>query len=94
MEAENFVSFQASKWKGNVITMKNRKGSTLVMTLIVFLILMIFASFILGFMVTENKQAIHHQNKTQAYYIARGGAETVEAALIRQLDSYGSNTTD
>lgn len=65
--------------------MKNRKGSTLVLTLIVFAVLMIFATFLLGFMVTENKQAMYHQNKTQAYYIARGGAEVVESAILNIL---------
>jgi hypothetical protein len=34
-------------------------------------------------MVTENKQAMYHQNKTQAYYIARSGAEVVEEAILQ-----------
>lgn len=55
--------------------LKNRIGSTLALTLMVFAVLMIFATFILSFMVTENKQAMYHQNKTQAYYIARSGAD-------------------
>lgn len=62
--------------------MKNRKGSILVMTLMVFVVLMIFGTFILGFMVTENKMSINHQNKTQAYYIARSGVVAVEAAIM------------
>lgn len=74
--------------------LKHRKGSTLALTLIIFAVLMIFASFILNFMVTENKQAIYYQNKTQAYYIARSGAEIVEAALEKQLLSYGSNISE
>lgn len=61
--------------------MENRKGSTLAMTLMVFSVLMIFGTFILSFMVTENKQSLHHQYKTQAYYLARGGAEAVEVAI-------------
>ena len=65
--------------------LKNRRGSTLALTLMVFAVLMIFATFILGFMVTENKQAMNHQNKTQAYYIARSGAEVVEAAIRKEL---------
>lgn len=60
----------------------NRKGSTLALTLIIFAVLMIFATFIMSFMVTENKQAMYYQNKTQAYYIAKSGAEVVGAALI------------
>ena len=83
--------------------LKNRKGSTLALTLMVFAVLMIFATFILGFMVTENKQAMHHQNKTQAYYIARSGAEAVEAAILEvyndednsdEIDFFGKIVVD
>lgn len=67
--------------------MRNRKGSTLVITVIVFAILTIFATFIMNFMVSENKQAIHHQNKTEAYYVARGGAVAVETAIVQMSES-------
>ena len=60
---------------------KNRKGSTLALTIMIFAVLMIFATFTLGFMVTENKQAMYHQNKTQAYYIARSGVEATQKAI-------------
>lgn len=70
---------------------KNRKGSTLALTLIIFAVLMIFATFILNFMVTENKQAMYYQNKTQAYYLARSGAEAVEEAIKTQLYNYSSD---
>ncbi|MST99872.1 PilX N-terminal domain-containing pilus assembly protein [Tissierella pigra] len=62
--------------------MRNRKGSTIVMTLIVFTVLMIFGISILNLMVNENKMSLYHQYKTQAYYIARAGAEAVEAAIL------------
>lgn len=62
--------------------MKNRKGSTLIMTLLVFVVLMIFGTFTLSFMVNENKMSLNHQYKTQAYYIARSGAVAVEAAIM------------
>ena len=39
---------------------QNRKGSTLALTIIIFAVLMIFATFTLGFMVTENKQAMYY----------------------------------
>lgn len=61
--------------------LKHRKGSTLALTLMIFAVLMIFGTFILSFMVTENKQAMYHQNKTQAYYIARSGAVAVREAV-------------
>ena len=63
--------------------MKNRKGSSLVLVLMVFSVLMVLSTFIVGFMVTENKQSLYHQHKTQAYYIARGGAVAVEAAILK-----------
>lgn len=65
--------------------LRNRKGSTLALTIIIFAVLMIFATFTMGFMVTENKQSIYYQNKTQAYYIARGAADIVEGAVRIQL---------
>ncbi|MFY9284973.1 MAG: hypothetical protein WAO64_00040, partial [Tissierellaceae bacterium] len=64
--------------------MKKRKGSTLVMALMVFSVLIIFSTFTVSSMVTENKQSIYHQHKTRAYYVARSGAEAVETA-IRKL---------
>lgn len=66
--------------------LKNREGSTLLLTLMIFAVLMIFATFTLGFMVTENKQSMYHQHKTQAYYVARSGAETVEAAILSMTE--------
>lgn len=60
---------------------KNRKGSTLVLVVIVFSIMMIYATFMLSFIVTENKQAIWHENYTKAYYLARSGALGVETAI-------------
>lgn len=46
----------------------------------------------MGFMVTENKQSIYYQNKTQAYYYAKSGVEIVETALIEKLYSFDDNT--
>lgn len=69
-----------------MVKFKNRTGSTLVLTLIIFAVLMILGTFLLGFMVTENKQAMYHQNKTQAYYIARSGAVAVEAAIMQMSE--------
>ncbi len=71
--------------------MINRKGSTLALTIIIFAVLMIFVTFTLGFMVTENKQAMYHQNKVKAYYSARSGAEIAEAAIIDYLSQNYTN---
>lgn len=62
--------------------LRNRTGSTLALTLMVFSVLMLLSTFVLNFMLTENKQSIDHQNRTKAYYIARGGAVAVEAAIL------------
>lgn len=66
--------------------MKFRKGSTLALTLIIFAVLLIFATFLVGFTVTENKQAIYYQNKTQSYYIAKSGVEVIEKVLKDELN--------
>lgn len=70
---------------------RREKGSTLVMIIIMFVVLSIFSTFTLSFMVTENKQSINHEVKAQAYFVALSGAEIVENALIQQLESYKDN---
>lgn len=69
----------------------NMEGSALVFTVIVFAALMILSTFTLSFMVTENTHALHHQNKTQAYYYARSGVEIVEEGLIEKLNSFSND---
>ncbi|OLS02741.1 DUF7305 domain-containing protein [Tissierella creatinophila] len=66
--------------------MKNRKGSTLILTLMVFVFLSILATATVSFMVSENNQSIAHKDKIEAYYIARSGAEAVEAAILSITD--------
>lgn len=73
---------------------KREKGSALVMIIIMFVVLTIFSTFTLSFMVTENKQSINHEVKAKAYFVALSGAEIVENALIQQLKTYESNKTD
>lgn len=63
--------------------MKERRGSALAYVLIVFAILMIFGTVTLRLAVTESKQSMRQQNRTQAYYIARSGVETVEKAILK-----------
>jgi hypothetical protein len=72
----------------------NKNGSTLVLTLMVFSVLTIFAVFILSFMVTEKKQAIAHLNKTQAYYLARSAAVSVEASILEMSEIEQNNLVD
>jgi hypothetical protein len=79
---------------GGVVVKKylfNNKGSVLALTIMVFAVLMIFGTFTLSFMKTENTQSLQHTYKAQAYYYARSGVETVEKALIDRLTSFGNN---
>lgn len=71
--------------------MKKRQGSTLVMVLMIFLVLSILATATLSFMVSENKQSIYQKDKIAAYYIARSGAEAVEAAILDMDDEKREN---
>lgn len=71
--------------------LKREKGSALVMIIIMFVVLTIFSTFTLSFMVTENKQSINHEVKAKAYFVALSGAEIVENALIQQLETYKDN---
>lgn len=74
--------------------MENRKGSTLIIILLVFVVLIIFGTSILSFMVNENKQSLYHQYKTQAYYIARSGAVAVEAAIMEMDENERAKLID
>ncbi len=62
--------------------MKNERGSILPLTLVIFAVLMILGLSTLSLATNENKQALYHQHKKQAYYIARSGAVAVEAAIL------------
>ena len=67
-------------------TIENEKGSALTFTIMVFAVLMIFATFLVSFMSSENKMSLQHQRKIQAYYVARSGAVAVDRA-IKKMDS-------
>jgi predicted acyltransferase (DUF342 family) len=67
--------------------LKNTKGSTLILAVVVLSVLMILATSIMSFMLAEHKQAIFHQNKTKAYYTAKSGAAAVEAAILKMNES-------
>lgn len=73
--------------------LKKRKGSVLSFIIIIFSVLTILGTFTVSFMVTENKQSIHYNNKAQAYYHSRSGAEIVEKALIERMNSFDNDVT-
>lgn len=74
--------------------MKNRKGSVLVLVFMVFVVLSILAITSISLMTTNNNQALAHKNKIQTYYIARSGAEAVEAAILKMNDKEISSLVD
>lgn len=71
--------------------LRNRKGSILAFTIIVFAVLMILGAFTISLMLAESTQSVNHQGKAQAYYYARSGAEIVEKGLIDKLNSFSND---
>lgn len=55
--------------------LRNKKGSSLVLIIIVMAVLSIFGVILLQTSLAENKFAIHEEKRLKAYYIARAGAE-------------------
>jgi hypothetical protein len=62
-------------------------GSVLVMTLVITLVLMILGTVVLNMSLAENKFAIKQEDKLQAYYIARSGAQSIAEYMV--LDNHG-----
>ncbi len=62
--------------------MKNQKGAALITTMIALIVLSILGTVFIFSMTTEGRQSIEHGNKTNAYYLARSGAEAVYVFLI------------
>lgn len=67
--------------------LNNQSGSALAMTLIVMLVLMIFGTALLNLSVADNKFANRNEDKLQAYYIARAGAQTVADYIMADGES-------
>ena len=66
--------------------MKNNKGSSLVMVMIVSAVLIIFAVTLGSISITETKQVIYQEKKTQAYYIARSAAESAATWITNDTE--------
>lgn len=62
---------------------KNESGSALAMTLIVMLVLSILGTVMLNMSLAENKFANHNEDKIQAYYIARSGAQSIAEYMVQ-----------
>lgn len=65
--------------------LKNQKGSTLVMVMIIASILILLSITLNFITVNEAKQSIYQEKKTKAYYIARSGA-VATAQWITNID--------
>ena len=61
---------------------RSNKGSALIWTIIVFVVLVILGISLLTVSLAETKFAVRQERTTQAHYVARAGAESVAAALI------------
>jgi hypothetical protein len=62
--------------------LKNDKGSVLVMVLIIMLVATVLGTTLLQVSVAETKFSEKNEDKSQAYYIARAGAESVAKYMI------------
>lgn len=62
---------------------KKRKGSALIIVLIVFLVLSILGVSVLSISLSENKQVIAQELKMKGYYAARAGADAMASYLIK-----------
>lgn len=61
---------------------KEEKGAALALTLIVMVVLMIFGTAFLNFSLADSKFARINEDKIQAHYLARSGAQTIAEYMI------------
>ncbi|MBN2796273.1 MAG: hypothetical protein JXR88_12760 [Clostridia bacterium] len=60
----------------------NKRGSSLVMTIFLVMLLSVMALSLFTIMVTDKKQVVQQEDKMQSYYLARSGADIVAEFLI------------
>lgn len=61
--------------------LKEQKGSGLVLVLMVMMLMLVLGTGALATMGSEARQSSRHDNRTQAYYLARSGAEIAHELL-------------
>lgn len=61
----------------------NKRGVALIWVLMIMLVLPILATAVLNVAVAENKFATRQEDKLQAYYIARSGAQAIAEHMLR-----------
>lgn len=64
---------------------RNQQGSVLVVVMVAMAALLILGGTLSAVSFSDQRQAIRQQKNNEAYYIARSGAEAVEAVLIKNF---------
>ncbi len=65
---------------------RDERGAAIFIVLIVMMILFVLSAVFVFAMTTEGLHSARYDNKTQAYYIARSGAEAVSEHIIQNYD--------
>ena len=66
---------------------KNNRGAALVMVIVIVAVLMIMSSVMLMVHLAEGKTAIRHENKEEAYYVARSGVEALGSVFLEAVNN-------
>jgi flagellar basal body-associated protein FliL len=61
----------------------SQQGSTMVMVLMVMVVLLILGTALISTSVAENRFVVKNEDRIQAYYIARTGAQAVAEYIIQ-----------
>ena len=72
----------------------SKKGSALILVVILTLVLSILGTAALGLAVTENRITAQQEYKTQAYNVARSGAQAVAEYMIRDANNDAQDLID
>lgn len=76
---------------------RNQRGSVLIVVMVAMAALLILGGTLSTVALSDQRQAIRQQKNNEAYYLARSGAEAVEAVLtkdISNINSYLGQTTE
>jgi hypothetical protein len=62
--------------------LKQQSGSTIILALIIMTVLMVLGASLITISMAENKFSIKHEDKIQAHYIARSGAQAIAEYMM------------
>lgn len=71
----------------------NKRGSSLVMTIFLVMLLSVMALSLFTIMVSDKKQVVQQEDKMQSYYLARSGADVVAEYIIENPSRLSSIVT-